>query len=289
MKSARRIGFFPRCGSNEGDEVSLERENIFPLPAYSRKGAIFHDSIHLLGYSHFYISRVIFRFANDREFHDTFHDNSRNVSYLNHVQKGTWKGRFLSLLLSRNERSLPRDRVINEASFLNIWEQREIGGANAISYWHSLSAGLAKGFRLPTLRVTFEGFATITELILDSPRQIPDALARPSTVILTRKPGHEFISTPCSNIIIFRLVQMPRCNIFIEYSNSMESRRFCSMPFTCFPSNEGIELDALFVRGLSRSGNGRAKLSTFVPYLDWGKEGCYSWELRVRGLTSKYR
>lgn len=91
MKSARRIGFFPRCGSNEGDEVSLERENIFPLPAYSRKGAIFHDSIHLLGYSHFYISRVIFRSANDREFHDTFYDNSRNVSYLNHVQKGTWK------------------------------------------------------------------------------------------------------------------------------------------------------------------------------------------------------
>lgn len=36
MKSARRIGFFPRCGSNEGD-VSLERENIFPLPAGSGK------------------------------------------------------------------------------------------------------------------------------------------------------------------------------------------------------------------------------------------------------------
>lgn len=36
MKSARRIGFFPRCGSNEGD-VSLERENIFPLPAGSEK------------------------------------------------------------------------------------------------------------------------------------------------------------------------------------------------------------------------------------------------------------
>lgn len=70
MKSARRIGFFPRCGSNEGDEVSLERKNIFPLPAYPRKGAIFHDSIHLLGYSHFYISRVIYFDPPTIEFHD---------------------------------------------------------------------------------------------------------------------------------------------------------------------------------------------------------------------------
>lgn len=34
--------------------------------------------------------------------------------------------------------------------------------------------------------VTFEGLTSITELILDSPRQIPDALARPPSVIPTR-------------------------------------------------------------------------------------------------------
>lgn len=73
--------------------------------------------------------------------------------------------------------------------------------------------------RLARLRVeapftlTFEGLTTITELILDSPRQIPDALAHPSSVILTqwrRKAGSaEFIPTSSSNII-YRLVQMSR-------------------------------------------------------------------------------
>lgn len=41
--------------------------------------------------------------------------------------------------------------------------------------------------RLERLRVElpYEGLTTITELILDSPRQIPDALAHPQNVILT--------------------------------------------------------------------------------------------------------
>lgn len=57
--------------------------------------------------------------------------------------------------------------------------------------------------------VTFEGLTTITELILDSRRQIPDALAHPPSVILTqwcRKAARiKFISVVSSNII-FRVV-----------------------------------------------------------------------------------
>ena len=67
---------------------------------------------------------------------------------------------------------------------------------------------------LPRVEVPSRGFATITELILDSPRQIPDALAYPSTVILThwrrKAASAEFISTYSPPNIIFRLVRASR-------------------------------------------------------------------------------
>lgn len=70
MKSARRIGFFPRCGSNEGD-VPLERENIFPLPAGSEKRGNF-PRFHPRAPRIFPFLYPVFRSAEPIEFHRYF-------------------------------------------------------------------------------------------------------------------------------------------------------------------------------------------------------------------------
>lgn len=61
--------------------------------------------------------------------------------------------------------------------------------------------------------VTFEGLTTITELILDSPRQIPDTPARSPSVIPTwrrRRAGKmEFISVSSSNFIFPTIYACP--------------------------------------------------------------------------------
>lgn len=142
-------------------------------------------------------------------------------------------------------------------------------GANAISYWHRLSAGLAKGSGLP--RVTFEGFTAITELILDSPRQILHALAVHcySYAAKTWRRNHEFISTRCSNIIIF--LASSKCHVCrIAWYWIFKFRRFSLSVLYVF-SLEGPPTRIRSKLGLSRLGNSRAwrKMINIRSFLIW--------------------
>lgn len=145
-------------------------------------------------------------------------------------------------------------------------------GANAISYWHRLSTGLAKGSGLP--RVTFEGFTAITELILDSPRQILHALAVHcySCAAKTWRRNHEFISTRCSNIIIF--LASSKCHVCrlriavilnIQISPILFERLICVFAGRAPLARIRSKL------GLSRLGNSRAwrKMINIRSFLIW--------------------
>lgn len=161
-------------------------------------------------------------------------------------------------------------------------------GANAISYWHRLSAGLAKGSGLP--RVTFEGFTAITELILDSPRQILHALGVHcySYAAKTWRRNHEFISTRCSNIIIFLASSKCHvCRLRIAVILNIQISPILFERLICVFAGRAPSL-RVFVRSSAYLGwaivEHDGKWSTFVRSL-FGLEGngrreSYSWELR---------